>query len=90
MPKVVMYGTAFCPYCTRARQLLQHQGIDYEDIRVDSEPLLRDEMLQRSNGRTSVPQIFIDDFHVGGCDDMFDLERQGELDQYLGLTDSIS
>lgn len=90
MPKVVMYGTAFCPYCMRARQLLKHKAVDYEDIRVDKEPQLRAEMVQRSNGRTSVPQIFIDDFHVGGCDDMFDLEHRGELDQHLGLTDTIS
>ena len=90
MPKVVMYGTAFCPYCMRARQLLNHKGVDYEDIRVDKEPQLRGEMVQRSGGRTSVPQIFINDFHVGGCDDMFDLERRGELDQHLGLTDTIS
>jgi glutaredoxin 3 len=89
MPKVVMYGTAFCPYCMRARQLLKHKGVEYEDIRVDKQPELRTEMEQRS-GRTSVPQIFIDDFHVGGCDDMFDLERQGELDQHLGLTDKVS
>ena len=90
MPKVVMYGTAFCPYCTRARQLLKTKGVEFEDIRVDKEPQLRAEMLQRSNGRTSVPQIFIDDFHVGGCDDMFELERKGELDQHLGLTDTVA
>ena len=89
MPKVVMYGTAFCPYCVRARKLLEHKGVEYEDIRIDKEAQRRAEMVQRS-GRTSVPQIFIDDFHVGGCDDMFDLERKGELDRYLGLTASIS
>lgn len=90
MPKVVMYGTAFCPYCMRARQLLDHKGVDYEDIRVDKEPQRRSEMIQLSNGRTSVPQIFIDNFHVGGCDDMFDLERNGQLDQHLGLTANAS
>lgn len=89
MPKVVMYGTAFCPYCMRARQLLKHKGIEFDEIRVDKEPHLRTEMEQRS-GRTSVPQIFIEEFHVGGCDDMFDLERKGELDQHLGLTDTIA
>ena len=88
MPKVVMYGTKFCPYCMRARQLLKHKGVEYEDIRIDKETQLRAEMEQRS-GRTSVPQIFIDDFHVGGCDDLLDLERKKELDQYLGLTTSV-
>lgn len=90
MPKVTMYGTAFCPYCTRARHLLNNKGIEFEDIRVDKEPHLRAEMVQRSSGSTSVPQIFIDDFHVGGCDDMFELEYKGELDQHLGLTNTIS
>jgi len=89
MPKVVMYGTKFCPYCMRARQLLKHKGVEYEDIRIDKETQLRAEMEQRS-GRTSVPQIFIDDFHVGGCDELLDLERKKELDQYLGLTTSAS
>ncbi|MFO7603821.1 MAG: glutaredoxin 3 [Gammaproteobacteria bacterium] len=89
MPNVVMYGTAFCPYCLRARQLLKHKGVAYEDIRIDKQPGLREEMQQRS-GRTSVPQIFIDDVHVGGCDDLFDLERKGELDRHLGLTDSLA
>lgn len=89
MPKVVMYGTAFCPYCMRARQLLKHKSVEHEEIRVDKEPHMREEMVQRS-GRTSVPQIFIDDFHVGGCDDLFDLERKGELDQHLGLTNTVT
>jgi len=84
-----MYGTKFCPYCMRARQLLKHKGVEYEDIRIDKETQLRAEMEQRS-GRTSVPQIFIDDFHVGGCDELLDLERKKELDQYLGLTTSAS
>ncbi len=89
MPKIMVYGTAFCPYCTRARKLLEHKAVDYEDIRIDKEPERRAEMVQRS-GRTSVPQIFIDDFHVGGCDEMFALERKGELDTLLGLAANIS
>ena len=89
MPKVVMYGTKFCPYCMHARQLLKHKGVEYEDIRIDKETQLRAEMEQRS-GRTSVPQIFIDDIHVGGCDELLDLERKKELDQYVGLTTSVS
>ena len=82
MPAVVMYSTGFCPYCVRARMLLDRKKVIYNDIRVDLEPALRAEMIQRS-GRTSVPQIFIDDFHVGGCDDMYALEQQGRLDPLL-------
>ena len=82
MPTVVMYSTGFCPYCVRARMLLDRKSVIYTDIRVDLEPALRAEMIQRS-GRTSVPQIFIDDFHVGGCDDMYALEQQGRLDPLL-------
>lgn len=82
MPAVIMYSTGFCPYCVRARMLLDRKGVTYTDIRVDLEPGLRAEMIQRS-GRTSVPQIFIDDFHVGGCDDMYALEQQGRLDPLL-------
>lgn len=82
MPDVVMYSTGFCPYCVRARMLLEHKGVAYTDIRVDLEPALRAEMIQRS-GRTSVPQIFIGTVHVGGCDDMYALEQQGQLDPLL-------
>jgi len=84
MPAVIMYSTGFCPYCVRARMLLDRKGVTYIDIRVDNEPALRAEMIQRS-GRTSVPQIFIDDFHVGGCDDMYALEQQGQLDPLLQI-----
>lgn len=86
MPDVVMYSTGFCPYCVRARMLLERKGIDYRDIRIDLEPARRSEMIERSGGRTSVPQIFIDDFHVGGCDDMYALEQQGRLDPLLEPT----
>lgn len=78
-----MYSTGFCPYCVRARMLLDRKGVAYTDIRVDLQPELRTEMIQRSGGRTSVPQIFIDSFHVGGCDDMYALEHQGRLDTLL-------
>jgi len=86
MPAVVMYSTGFCPYCVRARMLLDRKRVIYTDIRVDLEPELRAEMIQRS-GRTSVPQIFIDDFHVGGCDDMYTLEQQGRLDPLLHMSE---
>lgn len=67
--------------------LLEHKGVAYTDIRVDLEPTLRSEMIRRSNGRTSVPQIFIGEFHVGGCDDMYALEQQGQLDTLLQTPD---
>jgi len=85
MPKVVMYSTRFCPYCVRARMLLEKKGIDFTDIRVDHEPQRRDEMVARAGGRSSVPQIFIDEEHVGGCDDLYELEFEGQLDKKLGL-----
>ena len=85
MPKVIMYSTRFCPYCVRARMLLEKKGVEFTDIRVDSEPQLREEMITRAGGRSSVPQIFIDDEHVGGCDDLYELELEGQLDQKLGL-----
>ena len=84
MPKIVMYATAVCPYCVRAEQLLRRKGVtDIEKVRVDLEPERRDEMMAKTNGRRSVPQVFIGDFHVGGCDDLHDLDRQGKLDPLL-------
>lgn len=85
MPDVVMYSTGFCPYCVRARMLLERKGIAFTEIRVDLQPQQRTEMIQRS-GRTSVPQIFIGDVHVGGCDDMYALENQGMLDPLLSAS----
>ena len=84
MPKIEVFCTPYCPYCVRAKKLLEHKNVEYEEIRVDQLPERHDEMIKRSN-RTSVPQIFIDDYHVGGCDDLFDLEAEGTLDSRLGL-----
>lgn len=82
-PVVRMYATATCPYCIRAEQLLQHKGVSALDkIRVDLEPARREEMMKAS-GRRTVPQIFIGDYHVGGCDDLFELDRAGRLDGLL-------
>lgn len=84
MPRIVMYATAVCPYCIRAEQLLKRKGVsDIEKIRVDLEPERREEMLAKSNGKRTVPQIFIGDVHVGGCDDLHELDRQGGLDPLL-------
>lgn len=82
MPIVQMYATAFCPYCVRARRLLKRKGVEFEEIRVDKD---RDEMrtmIQRSQ-RTTVPQIFIGEQHIGGFDDMAALDRAGKLDPLL-------
>lgn len=84
MPKVEIFCTPFCPYCIRAKKLLDNKNVEYEDIRIDLEPARQDEMIARAK-RTSVPQIFIDDYHVGGCDDLFALEAEGTLDSRLGL-----
>lgn len=80
-----MYSTRFCPYCVRARMLLEKKGIEFTDIRVDSEPQRREEMMSLAHGRSSVPQIFINNEHVGGCEDLYELEFEGVLDKKLGL-----
>lgn len=85
MPTVVIYSTAICPYCVAAKNLLAKKGVSYDEIRIDREPGKREEMVARAK-RTSVPQIFIGDTHVGGFDDMVALDRAGGLDPLLGLT----
>jgi glutaredoxin 3 len=82
MAKVLMYLTASCPYCQSADRLLREKGVAVERIRVDLEPARRAEMMQKS-GRRTVPQIWIDDLHVGGCDELYALERAGKLDSLL-------
>ncbi|GFM52540.1 glutaredoxin 3 [Pseudomonas capsici] len=82
MPEVIVYSSDYCPYCTRAKQLLQSKRVAFNEIRVDGKPQVRAEMVAKA-GRTSVPQIWIGSRHVGGCDDLFALERAGELDLWL-------
>ncbi len=82
MKNVIIYSSDWCPYCTRAKQLLQSKGVAFEEIRVDGKPDVRAAMAQKA-GRTSVPQIWIGEQHVGGCDDLFALERDGKLDAWL-------
>jgi glutaredoxin 3 len=82
MPKVIVYATQSCPYCIRARQLLESKGIEYELIDVGRDRALWQQMEERS-GRSTVPQIFIGDVHVGGCDDLHAMDARGELDQLL-------
>ena len=84
MPKITMYATGVCPYCVRAEALLKSRGVqNIEKIRVDLDPVRRQEMMDKSGGRRTVPQIWIGERHVGGCDDLHDLESSGELDQLL-------
>ncbi len=85
MAKVEMYTTMWCPYCARARALLDKKGVPYTDVDIMDEPGRRDEMIRRAHGRTTVPQIFIDGEHIGGCDDMVALDRQGLLDHKLEI-----
>ena len=85
MANVVMYGTQSCPYCVAARRLLASKSVEYVDIRVDMHPELRAEMMRKGGGQT-VPQIWVDGRHIGGCDDLYALERQGELDRLLTAT----
>ena len=82
MPRVLMYATAACPFCQSAERLLRDKGVAFEKIRVDLQPELRAEMQQKS-GRRTVPQIWIGERHVGGCDDLYALEREGKLDPLL-------
>ncbi|AIZ35175.1 glutaredoxin 3 [Pseudomonas sp. K1(2024)] len=82
MQPVIVYSSDYCPYCMRAKQLLASKNVAFEEIRVDGKPQLRAEMAQKA-GRTSVPQIWIGSTHVGGCDDLFALERSGKLDALL-------
>ena len=82
MSKIVMYAAEFCPYCRRAQALLDSKGARYTILDVDRDPSLWDEIAERT-GRDTVPQIFIGDRHVGGCDDLFALERRGELEPLL-------
>ena len=85
MAKVELYTTMFCPYCARARSLLAKKGVDFTDIDVMADTAKFDEMLARSGGRQTVPQIFIGGQHIGGSDELAALERQGKLDALLGL-----
>ncbi len=84
MKNVTIYTTRLCPYCHSAKRLLAEKGVDYEEIDVTFSPGTRQDMTERANGRRSVPQIFIGDTHVGGCDDLYALDGEGRLDAMLG------
>ena len=83
MPRVEIYTKMFCPYCTRAKRLLSDKGVAFEEYDITMGGKKREEMLGRANGRFTVPQIFINDHHVGGSDDLYALEANGRLDPLL-------
>ena len=80
---VTVYATQWCPFCVRARQLLEFKNVDYQLVDVGLEPNRRVEMVQLSGGSQTVPQIFINGEHIGGCDDLYSLERSNQLDSKL-------
>ena len=83
MASVVIYTRQFCGYCSAAKKLLETKGVAYTEYDATTTPDLRQEMIKRANGRSTFPQIFIDDAHVGGCDDLHALDREGKLDLML-------
>ncbi|HXC73176.1 MAG TPA: glutaredoxin 3 [Sphingomicrobium sp.] len=85
MPLVEIYCKTFCPYCWRAKHLLDSKRVEYKEIAVDFGGEARRQMIERANGRTTVPQIFIGGEHIGGCDDLVALERAGKLDELIAI-----
>lgn len=83
MPKVEIYTWSSCPFCIRAKGLLTKKGVEFTEYCIDGDEAARDEMSVRAKGRRSLPQIFIDDRHIGGCDDIYDLDGRGKLDPLL-------
>ena len=86
MPKIEVYSGDYCPYCTRAKTLLKQKGLVFTEYNVQQHPEKREEMLGRANGARTIPQIFINDRHVGGCDDLYALDRKGELEKWVANT----
>lgn len=82
MNKIIIYTKDICPYCVKAKALLQRKNLQFEEIKITSDQL-REEMIKKSFGRMTVPQIFINDRHIGGCDDLYAIESTGELDKIL-------
>lgn len=86
MAKIEIYTTPICPYCARAKALLENKGVAFSEIDVMMDPDMRDKMRERAGGRNTVPQIFINGRHVGGCDELVALDRKGQLDPLLAAT----
>ncbi|PJB73387.1 MAG: glutaredoxin 3 [Alphaproteobacteria bacterium CG_4_9_14_3_um_filter_47_13] len=84
MEKVEIYTWESCPFCLRAKKLLKSKGVNFTEYKIDGDETERDRMAQRAGGKRTVPQIFIDDIHIGGCDDLYALEKEGRLEALLG------
>jgi glutaredoxin 3 len=85
MAKVEIYTKTYCPYCTRAMALLKHKAVDFQELKIDGDMALREVMIERGQGSYTVPQIFINDIHVGGCDELMALEMNHQLDALLAI-----
>ncbi|MBF0439554.1 MAG: glutaredoxin 3 [Magnetococcales bacterium] len=85
MSEVIIYSTTVCPFCVRAKMLLNKKNVAFTEINLDQNPERRDEMVKLAGGRRTVPQIFIDGGHIGGCDDLYALDQAGKLDGLLGI-----
>lgn len=85
-PNIEIYTWRTCPFCIRAKALLKRKGVEFTEHSIDGDESARAVMSQRANGKRSVPQIFIDDTYIGGCDDIHDLDAHGKLDGLLGIT----
>jgi glutaredoxin 3 len=83
MARVVMYSTQYCPYCVQAKRLLTKKGVSFEEIDVSRDPELRRTLIQKGGGRLTVPQIFVNDTHIGDCDGIYALDKAGKLDALL-------
>lgn len=83
MAEVIIYTTTYCPYCTKAKQLMKKKNIEFTEVNLTNDDDGRVELIEKTNGRKTVPQIFINDKHIGGCDDLYSLEEKGELDLLL-------
>ena len=83
MPSVTIYTKGWCPYCSAAKKLLDDKGVDFTEIDIEKKPEARAEMIQKAKGRSTVPQIFIGEKHVGGCDDLYALDDRGQLESLL-------
>ena len=92
MSRITLYKTPICPFCSRAKALLIKKGLEKEikEIDITTDPNLMSEMLEKTGGKRTVPQIFVDDKYLGNCDDIYEYERRGQLDMLLGITDKSS
>ncbi len=84
MSEVIIYSKDYCPYCVKAKSLITRKGKAFREIDITHDEVLQQEMISKSGGRKTVPQIFIGDMHVGGCDDLYALDKEGKLDALLG------